>query len=89
MERLKPVLHKFISPNQGGFVEKRKMIENILIVQEEIHSIKIRGDKGTVIKPYMKNSFDGVRQNFLFAILARFSFGADFLSWIVACIKNP
>jgi hypothetical protein len=36
--RLKPYLPNIISPNQGGFVEKRQMVDNILLVQEAIHS---------------------------------------------------
>jgi len=34
---IKPFLPKLICPNQGGFVEKKQMIDNILIVQETIH----------------------------------------------------
>ena len=30
--RLKPMLHKLISKNQGGFVDKRKMLGNIIFV---------------------------------------------------------
>jgi hypothetical protein len=43
--RLWLVLHKLISPNQGGFVEKRQIRDNIVMVQEEIHSSKSRGEK--------------------------------------------
>jgi hypothetical protein len=86
---LKPHIHKLISPNQGGFVEKRQMIDNILIVQETIHSSKEQGDKGMAIKLDMANSFDRVRHNFLFAVLTKFGFGVDFLAWISSCICGP
>jgi hypothetical protein len=48
--KIKPLLPKLISPNQGGFVEKRQMLDNILLVQEAIHSSKERGEKGMIIK---------------------------------------
>lgn len=36
--RIKVLLPKIISENQGGFVPKRKILDNILIVQEALHS---------------------------------------------------
>jgi hypothetical protein len=38
--RIKPLLRKLILPNQGGFVEKRQIWDNIILVQEAIHSRK-------------------------------------------------
>lgn len=41
---LQGVLHKLISPNQGGFVAKRQIWDNIVLVEEAIHSNKDRGE---------------------------------------------
>jgi len=87
--RLKPFLLILISPNQGGFAEKRQMIDNILIVQEAIHSSNERKERGMVIKLDMENAFDRLRHSFLFAVLARFGFGAGLLAWISSCISSP
>jgi hypothetical protein len=65
------------------------MFDNILLVQEDIHSSKEWGDKGMVINLDMANSFDRVRHDFLFTILTRFGFGPDFLAWISSCISDP
>jgi hypothetical protein len=54
---INPFLPKPISPNQGGFLEKRKMMDNILLVQEAIQSSRERGERGMVIKLNMENSF--------------------------------
>jgi hypothetical protein len=86
---IKPFLPSLISPNQGGFVEKRKMMDNILIVQEAIHSSRGKWERGMVIKIDMENAFDRVKHNFLFVVLARFGFGADILAWISSCISSP
>jgi hypothetical protein len=59
-------------------MEKRQMLDNILLVQEVIHSSKERGDKGTIIKLDMANAFDRVRHNSLFVVLIRFGFGGRF-----------
>ena len=36
--RIKVLLPEIISENQGGFVPKRQILDNILIVQEALHS---------------------------------------------------
>ena len=35
--RVKKILPKIISNNQGDFMQKRKIIDNVIMVQEEIH----------------------------------------------------
>jgi hypothetical protein len=45
-------------------------MDNIILVQEEIHSNKARGDKGIIIKIDMENVFDQVRNNFFGSFLA-------------------
>jgi hypothetical protein len=59
---------KLISPNQGGFMHDRKIIDNIILVQEAIHSSFSAKEKGMVIKLDMANSFD-VCHSFLFQVL--------------------
>jgi hypothetical protein len=87
--RIKPLLHKLISPNQSGFVEKRQMIDNIILIQEAIHSSRGRGDQGMIIKIDMANAFDRVRHSFLFAVLKNFGFSSEFIAWVTTCISMP
>jgi hypothetical protein len=87
--RIKPLLHQLISPNQSGFVEKRQMIDNIILVQEAIHSSRGRGDQGMIIKIDMANTFDRVRHSFLFAVLKKFGFSSELIAWVTACISMP
>lgn len=87
--RLKPLLPLLISPNQGGFVEKKQMVDNILLVQEAIHSSQSRGDRSMAIKIIMANVFERVRHSFLMAMLTQFGFIEFFLSWVVTCFHCP
>jgi hypothetical protein len=41
--RLKPILHSIISPEQGGFVEGRQILDGIIVAHETIHSLKTKG----------------------------------------------
>eukprot|EP00253_Pinus_taeda_P001755 PITA_01755 len=56
--RIKPLLNRMISSNQGGFVEGRHILDNVIQVQEIIHSKKQRKEKGMLIKLDMANAFD-------------------------------
>eukprot|EP00253_Pinus_taeda_P004292 PITA_04292 len=48
--RMKPMLPRIISSAQGGFVKGRHILDNVIQVQETIHSSKQRKEKGMIIK---------------------------------------
>jgi hypothetical protein len=87
--RLNNLLPQLILPNQGGFVEKIQIWDNITLVQEVIHSSFNNREKWMVIKIYMENAFDRVKHEFLYAVLKKFGFNHSFISWIGACISTP
>jgi len=87
--RLKILLQKIISDNQGGFMEKRKIMDNIISVQEAILSGKIKGGWGILIKLDMANAFNRVKQSLCFDVLQKFGFYFEFTNWISTCISNP
>jgi hypothetical protein len=58
--RMKPFLPQLISPNQGGFLHKRQIVDKIILVQEAIHSSREGREKGMIIKIDMTNFFDGL-----------------------------
>ena len=58
--RIKPQLGNLISPLQGDFIKGRHLIDNVIQVQEALHSSHIRKEKGMLIKLDMSNAFDQV-----------------------------
>ena len=72
--RLKPLLEKLISPPQGGFVKGRHILDNVIQVQEAMHSIFHQKEKGMLIKLDMANAFDRVKHSFIFSVLHSFVF---------------
>jgi hypothetical protein len=80
--RIQFLLPKIISSSQGGFVPKRKIWDNIILVQEAIHSSKLRGERGMVIKLDMENTFDRVNHNFLLQVLRKYGFHPSFINWL-------
>jgi ribonuclease HI/exonuclease III len=87
--RLKTALPLIVPENQGGFVQGRHIADNIILVQEAIHSSVLRKEKGMVIKLDLANAFDRVRHAFLFEVMNKFGFDLHFISWIKACIGSP
>lgn len=86
--RIKPLLKRLISSAQGGFVEGRHILDNVIQVQETIHSSKQRNEKGMIIKLDMANVFDRVNHSFLIKVLLTFGFSPHFVHLIKACIDN-
>jgi ribonuclease HI len=78
-----------ISSNQGGFVEGRHILDNVIQVQEIIHSSKQRNEKGMLIKLDMANAFDRVNRAFLYKVLHSYGFSSHFVNLISACTDNP
>jgi hypothetical protein len=60
-----------------------------VLVQEEINSSKVRGEKGMVIKIDMANAFDRFYHSFLLEVLHKCGFSPEFIWWIEACISSP
>jgi ribonuclease HI/exonuclease III len=87
--RLKTTLPLIVPENQGGFVQGRHIADNIILVQEAIHSSVLRKEKGMVVKLDLANAFDRVRHDFLFEVMKKFGFDLHFISWIKACIGSP
>ena len=80
---------KIISETQGGFNARRKIMDNIIIVQEAIHSSLEHKQQGMAIKLDMENGFDRFNHFFLFEIMLKMGFSKKNCRWIKACISIP
>eukprot|EP00253_Pinus_taeda_P009185 PITA_09185 len=87
--RLKPILHKIIPENQGGFIQGRQIVDNFFLVQEAIHSSLLRKEQGMTIKLDLANAFDRINHSFLLNVMSKFGLGENFIKWIWACISEP
>jgi hypothetical protein len=87
--RIKPLLENLISPMQGGFVKGRHILDNVIQVQESMHSSHQQKEKGMLIKLDMANAFDRVNLSFLYKVLLSFGFCSDFVNLIKACTEKP
>ena len=77
--RLKPLLLSLISENQGGFVPNPQIVDNIILVQEALHTSLTKNEKGFILKMDLANAFNRVNLSFLTAVLKRFGFSEEFV----------
>ena len=78
--RMKNIMGCLISELQGGFRAGRQILDNIIIVQESIHSSMERKQQGMTIKLDMVNAFDRVNHFFLFEVMSKFGFSKRFVN---------
>jgi hypothetical protein len=90
VSRLRPLLHKLISPCQSAFIPGRWVAENEVIVQELLHSFKQRKVKGGMmaIKLDLQKAYDKVNWSFLQTVLRNFGFKETFIAWIMECVTS-
>ncbi|XP_060190564.1 uncharacterized protein LOC132619785 [Lycium barbarum] len=89
LPRLIYLLPEIISPQQSGFVKGRSIVENILLAQEIVHDIRIRGNPANVIiKLDMAKAYDRVSWLFLTKVLRRMGFGEFTIDLVFRVISN-
>ena len=88
--KLKPLLHKIISPCQSAFILGRWIAKNQVVVHELLHSFKMRRVKNgfMAIKLDLQKAYDRVNWDFIKAVLTNLAFNGTFTSWIMDCISS-
>ena len=74
--RIRPLLHKLVSPNQSSFIPGRQTSDNIIIVQELLHTmIKMKSRKGGLaVKIDLEKAYDRVDWGFLQQVLVKMAY---------------
>lgn len=87
--RLQRVLPLIISPQQNGFVASRKMLDSILSINENMHSLTIDKHVGFILKLDLLKAYDRVDLGFLSKIWASFGFGEKLVALVLQLISTP
>eukprot|EP00253_Pinus_taeda_P031307 PITA_31307 len=88
-KRLKPLLDKLISTEQIGFVEGRQILDGLVVTQEVIHSLKMKNQKGMMIKLDLSKAYDRLNWKYLGEVLESFGFSRRWVKWIHSLISTP
>jgi hypothetical protein len=86
--RVKTSLSYGISKEQFGFLEGRQITDAIGIVQEVLHSIKVKNIKALVLKLDMIKAYDRVDWGFLRLVLLQVGLSLEATDWIMGCVTS-
>ena len=89
--RLKKLMPKLIGPAQASFIPGRLSTENIVVVQEAVHSMrKKKGRRGwMLLKLDLEKAYDRIRWDFLEDTLYAAKLPGIWIQWIMQCVTNP
>lgn len=83
-------LDEVISSNQGAFIPKRGIAENILLAQEVVCDYhKTTGAPRCTLKVDLMKAYDSLDWEYVLHCLKCFGAPGKFISWISACITSP
>ncbi|KAK9987983.1 hypothetical protein SO802_028222 [Lithocarpus litseifolius] len=88
--RLRLYLDKLIASCQAAFVPRRRGVDNAIIVQKLIHSMKkIKGKGGyMVLKIDLEKAYDKLEWSFIRDTLIRFNLLKNLIELIMSCISS-
>jgi hypothetical protein len=84
--RIKPILFAHISKEQFGFLSNMKILYATGVVEESIHSIKVKKLKGMILKINLIKAYDRVDWTYLGLILFQIGLPLNVVNWIIACV---
>ncbi|OMO65780.1 reverse transcriptase [Corchorus capsularis] len=90
VNRLKQILPKLVSPMQSSFVPGRQIVDNIVVVQEMLHSFKKRKGKTGALawKIDLEKTYDKMNWEFVRETLMEIGFNSTLLKLVMNCIQT-
>lgn len=88
--RMQGLLHKLVGPTQASFIPGRLSSDNIVVVQEAVHSMKRKkGRKGwMLLKLDLEKAYDRLQWEFVEDTLKAVGFLPQWIHWKMACISS-
>ena len=80
--RLLSILLDLILEQHNGFIPGRQILNSIIFVQENIHSLSLFNNQGFIMKVDIPKSYDRVEWTFLHKVLLSFGFN-DFVTKLI------
>ena len=87
--RLKGILPKIISEEQTGFMSGISILDDIITIQETIHSVDLNKEACMLMKLDIQKAYDMVDWRFLCKMLEAFGFSHQWINLIFKFISTP
>jgi hypothetical protein len=85
--RLKPLLPILISKEQSGFVEGRKILDNIIQAHEIIHTLKSRKKVGMIIQLDFAKAYDKLSWHYMEKTMEAYGFDNHWIQWVMTLVS--
>ena len=86
--RLQDPLSEIISPDQGAYLKKRFILENILLTHKTLAWAKKSRQDTIFLKLDFSKAFDRVDWQFLFSIMSKMGFPTPFINMVKLTISD-
>ena len=86
--RMKKVLPNIINYDQTAYVKNRYIGESIREIDDILYHAEQENLDGILFAADMEKAFDSLEHNYIFATLARFGFGQEFIQWVRTFLWN-
>ncbi|GFY92846.1 hypothetical protein Acr_08g0012420 [Actinidia rufa] len=89
VSRLAPALLSIIDPAQAAFIQNRRMVDNIYLLQELLRQYgRKRSSPRCILNIDIRKAFDTVDWDFIHDMLQALNFPPVFISWTMTCISS-
>jgi hypothetical protein len=85
--RIKPVLSRFLSEEQLGFLGGHQIQDAIGTTHECIHSIKKKKQKSLILKLDLQKAYDCISWDYVGMVLIQVGFGLHMMNYILVCVN--
>ena len=88
--QIRPLLPDLLSPLQSAFVRGRHGVDNVIIIQDLIHSMARKKGRGGVmaIKLDLEKAYDCLEWSFIKDTLNLYKFPSRLISLIMSCLSS-
>lgn len=86
--RIKPLLPKLVSEEQSGYVEGRKILDNIIQAHEVVQSLKRKKQVGMIMQLDIAKVYDKVNWGYIKEILTTFGFDHNWIRWVITLVTT-
>jgi len=85
---LKNVISKVIDVRQSTFLEGRGLLDSVLVANEVLEEYKRKKKSCVFFKVDYEKAYDSVSWEFLYYMLERLGFCAQWIRWIKCCLES-
>lgn len=87
-ERLTIKAQKIVDPCQTAFIKGRLIVDGAVMLHEVLHELRMKKQKGVVMKIDFEKAYDSIRWDFVEEVLIRKGFCSKIRDWIMSTVRG-